>query len=141
MENKKGLRIIIAGGRTFSDYEKLKKNCLKIITEKIKAMGQSKIDRNLVTIISGCAPGADTLGERFSKEFGLQLEKYPANWDRDGRKRAGPMRNQRMADAAVIDKDNFEPMLIAFWDGESRGTKNMIETAKRKHIETYIVQC
>ena len=38
-------------------------------------------------------------------------------------KAAGPIRNRQMAE--------YADYLIAFWDGESRGTRNMIETMKK----------
>lgn len=50
--------------------------------------------------------------------FGLQ-EDYP------GAQMAGPMRNAQMMSYA---KEGI-PALVAFWDGKSRGTKNMINTA------------
>ena len=52
--------------------------------------------KEYVKIISGCARGADTLGERFAKEFGLEVKKFPADWDGLG-KRAGYVRNAEMA--------------------------------------------
>ena len=66
---------------------------------------------------------ADRLGERYARERGYQIQRFPADWDGDGSS-AGPIRNAKMADNAHA--------LIAFWDGHSRGTKNMIETAASK---------
>lgn len=44
--------------------------------------------------------------------------------------KTGHIRNAEMADNADA--------LIAYWDGESRGTKNMIETAKTKGLKVYV---
>lgn len=134
------LRIIIAGGRDFSDYQLLRKESLKIIRDTVQTLtGKSAIQKDLVTIVSGAANGADTLGERFATEFDLKLQKFPANWDRYGR-RAGYMRNVDMANYAS-DKGTGEAhgVLIAFWDGQSKGTKHMIDTAKKMKIETHVV--
>lgn len=81
-------------------------------------------------VISGRARGVDRLGERWAKENNVQLFLMPADWDKHG-KRAGYLRNRRMA----ADAD----ALIAIWDGESRGTRNMIEIAEEEGLEVYVV--
>jgi hypothetical protein len=132
------LRVIIAGGRTFDDYATLRKESLRVIRETaIKLTGNPTIQKELVTIVSGCANGADTLGEQFAKEFGLKIQKFPANWDRYGR-RAGYMRNVDMAKFAT-ETSEAHGVLIAFWDGQSKGTKHMIDTAKKMNIETHVI--
>lgn len=75
-----------------------------------------------IIIISGHARGADSLGELFARENHLQLEVYPADWSTHG-KGAGHIRNAEMAQVSDC--------LVAFWDGESKGTKNMINNMKR----------
>jgi len=60
----------------------------------------------------------------------LNLIKFPAEWNKFG-KAAGPKRNKEMAIAADA--------LIAFWDGKSRGTKNMIELAKQKGLKVKVI--
>lgn len=140
-ETNRELRIIIAGGRDFDDYQMMKTESLKEITSIVKAAtGQSKVKKETITIVSGSANGADKLGEKFSSEFGLQLKCFPANWDRYGR-RAGYMRNVEMAEYAV-DKENHEAYgaLIAFWDGQSKGTKHMIDTAKKSGIDVHVIR-
>ena len=69
-------RVIIAGGRTFNNYEQLVKDCDAYL-----------IDSSNI-ILSGCAKGADTLGERYAKERGFPIEYYPANWSEYGKKLA-----------------------------------------------------
>ena len=125
----KELRIIIAGSRDFNDYELLKKSAIEIITKKTMLP-------DLTRIISGGARGADTLGERFANEMGLEISRFIPDWDGLG-KRAGYVRNAEMAKFAVEDDNNG--MLIAFWDGQSRGTKHMIDLAKRYGLEVHVV--
>ena len=132
----KELRIIIAGGRDFSDYEKLKKDSLSAIKDcAAELYGKEKIVKNLITIISGTANGADKLGEEFAQEFGLSLKMMPADWSKNG-KRAGYMRNIEMAEFATSDNSNA--VLIAFWDGKSRGTEHMISTAFKCEMKVFI---
>lgn len=65
------------------------------------------------------------------RKKGYTVNYYPANWKLYG-KRAGFLRNEQMAQNADA--------LVAFWNGESRGTKNMIELAKRYGLKMRIKQ-
>ena len=116
------MHIIIAGCRDFNDYSVVEKEVMNFIG---KYIGKLEIE-----IISGGAKGVDTLGERFAKEHNLSLKVVPADWKTYGRS-AGPRRNEKMARMAGT--------LIAFWDGKSRGTKNMIETANKFGLRVKIV--
>ena len=82
-------------------------------------------------IISGHASGADSLGERYVQERGSLLDTYPADRKVHG-KAAAPIRNAKMAEVADA--------LIAFWDGKSRGTKNMIDTAIKRGLKVAVVR-
>jgi hypothetical protein len=81
------------------------------------------------TVLSGNARGADILGEMWAKNNSIPCELYPAEWDIHG-KSAGYIRNSTMAENAEA--------LIALWDGESRGTKHMIDLAKKKGLKYHI---
>lgn len=115
-------RVIIAGTRDFKDYELLKSYCDYMLSNKADS-GEE------IVIISGGASGADALGEKYAKERGYSLRQFPAQWDKYGRQ-AGPMRNREMAANADA--------LIAFWDGKSRGTKNMINEAQKRGLKVSI---
>lgn len=128
------MRIIIAGSRDFNDYNKLKSETLKIINELNFKDYNTK--RENVEIISGTARGADQLGERFAKEYKLNLVKFPANWDSFG-KRAGYLRNAEMSKYAKQDAELG--VLIAFWNG-SKGTKHMIDLATKDGLKVYVVK-
>ena len=127
MDNE--LRIIVAGSRDFNDYELLKREVLNIVKHDNRP-------KDYVKVISGGARGADTLGERFAKEFRLEIKRFIPDWDGLG-KRAGYVRNVEMAKFAV--EDNNDGMLIAFWDGQSRGTKHMIDLANKYGLEVHVV--
>ena len=125
----KELRVIIAGSRDFNDYKLLKKSAIEIITKKTMLP-------DLTRIISGGARGADTLGERFANEMGLEISRFIPDWDGLG-KRAGYVRNAEMAKFAV--EDGNYGVLIAFWDEQSRGTKHMIDLANKYGLEVHVV--
>tara|TARA_B100001778_G_scaffold334668_1_gene347044 strand:- start:3310 stop:3681 length:372 start_codon:yes stop_codon:yes gene_type:complete len=110
------MRVILAGGRDFSDYDGM-----------VQGIADSGFE--ISQVVSGGARGADALGEKYAKKNGIELNIFPADWEQFG-KAAGHIRNAEMADNADA--------LIAFWDGESRGTKNMIETAKTKGLKVYV---
>lgn len=113
------MKVIIAGGRDFNNYDLLKEKCDIILS-----------NQDEVIIVSGRASGADSLGERYAKEKGFKTELFPADWKKYG-KSAGYVRNSEMAEVAES--------LIAFWDGRSRGTKHMIDIAKNKGLKVRIV--
>ena len=110
------MRVIIAGCRDCNDYDFL-----------CKCVADSGLE--IDTVISGRANGVDKLGEKYAAEHNIEVEYYPADWNTHGRA-AGPIRNRQMAENADA--------LIAIWDRKSRGTKNMIETAKNKNLSVKI---
>lgn len=109
------MRIIVAGSRYITDYTLLK----EVIAES---------NFEITEILCGMAEGVDKLGERFAKENNIPLRYFPAQWHQYG-KSAGPIRNEKMAQNA--------DGLIYIWDGESRGTKNMISLATQYGLKVY----
>jgi hypothetical protein len=120
------LRIIIAGSRSFYDYDFAKEKIDEVI---------AKYPNSSVEIISGGAKGADSLGIQYAQEHDIELTVYYAQWANYG-KSAGFIRNTQMAQWAK--ERGSKGILIAFWDGESRGTSHMVNIAKKKKIKTYI---
>ena len=108
------LKIVIAGCRNYNNYYEAKEYIDFCIREIKK--------NNTIVILSGGCRGADAIGERYAIENGYEIRKFVANWDKYG-KAAGPIRNEQMA----IEAD----YIICFWDYKSRGTKSMIENAKK----------
>lgn len=121
-------RIIIAGTRTLSDYDLLR----KVMSQAFGFLSMQEIQE--MKIVSGGCRGADKVGETFAHNNGLICVRFPANWNLYGKK-AGPLRNEEMAKYA----SEACGILMAFWDGKSRGTKNMIDTAKKYSLEIHIV--
>jgi hypothetical protein len=112
------MKVIIAGGRYFDDYKTLCQFCNRILQNK-----------NTIEIVSGGAKGADSLGEKYAMENDLKIVRFPAAWTQYG-KRAGIIRNTKMAKYAAV--------LIAFWDGKSKGTLNMVNLAKKEGLIVHI---
>lgn len=115
------MKLIIAGSRNFSDYLLLKKNLDKYL---------SNVKKEDVEIVSGSASGADKLGEKYAAERGYKITSFPADWKQYGRA-AGPIRNSLMADYATD--------CICFWDGQSKGTKWMIDLCAKKNVSCKVI--
>jgi YspA, cpYpsA-related SLOG family len=110
-------RLIIAGGRDFNDVEQLNHTL------------RSWEYRTDVSVVCGKAAGADTLGEQWALRHNMPVKYFPAEWDKYGRS-AGYRRNSDMA--------AFSTHLCAFWDGQSRGTKHMIDLATKAGLIVHV---
>lgn len=118
------MKIIIAGSRNLDSVNKGKLS--RIITHLL-----SNIPHEELEIVSGTARGADRFGERWAKRRGIKIKRFPADWNAHGSKMAGYVRNRQMA--AYADG------LIAIWDGESRGTKMMIDLARSMGLKVRVI--
>lgn len=114
------MRVIVCGSRRWpaSYMPELRKR----IRERLIALPLDTI------IIHGSARGVDETANREARILGLAIEAHPANWAEYG-DAAGPIRNREMADAGA-------DLCIAFWNGNSTGTRGMLEEAEKRGIET-----
>lgn len=143
------MRVIIAGSRTFTDYDFLR---IKVIGSLAELQYSWSVPRDEIVILSGNNPkGADALGEKFAEEHNLQVVLFPARWN-DLNERpiflktnkqgsynvyAGINRNSRMVNYAL--KDDL-CALIAF-DVGSKGIKDTIKKAKKAEMKSFIFNC
>lgn len=114
------MRVLVCGSRTFSDADKM--------FAELNTGKHGYID----TVIHGAAKGADMLAHDWAATYARQVEVYRADWVREG-KAAGVLRNTRMLEYGKPDK------VIAFWNGESKGTENMINQARKAGVEVVVV--
>ena len=126
------LRIIVAGSREFYDYQLLSDTLMDYLAE----MDDKDVVDNpsQVKFISGTCRGADALGEHFAYTYEYEVIRFSVAWDRYGDS-AGYRCNAEMAKYA----SEAYGVLFAFWDGQSRGTKHMIDLAKRYGLEVHVV--
>lgn len=111
-----GMRVLVCGGRDFADRELL-----------FRSLDELRFARGVTVVISGCARGADTLGIEWAEARGVEVARFPADWEKY-RRAAGPIRNQQMLDEGKPD------LVIAFPGG--RGTADMVRRATAAEIET-----
>lgn len=116
------LKLIVAGGRDFNNYPLLDKT-LNYLAFHFYVNEQ-------ISIVSGTARGADSLALIFAKANDVKTYEFPANWNQHG-KSAGFIRNAEMA--------QFADALVAFWDGQSRGTNHMIEYMQKLSKPVHII--
>lgn len=119
-------RVLVCGSRDFNSYRKLRD-----VLDALHAT--HAID----TIIEGEAKGADELARFWAdhQDPPVTVEKYPADWDQFG-KSAGPIRNRAML---FQGKPDF---VVAFPSGrlsESKGTRNMVQQARKTKVRVIVV--
>ena len=109
------MKCAVIGSRNFSDYEMMKAELSK---------------HDITCIVSGGAKGADSLAEKYASENSLSVEIYKPDWSLG--RHAGILRNKTIVDNADL--------VIAFWDGASKGTLSSINYAKKQGKSIFIIE-
>ena len=113
-------RIMVIGGRDFTDYKLL----CETVGNRINWM--AKLHRSVEIISGDCLKGADKLAKQYATDYHFDYVGYPADWNQYG-KRAGAIRNRTMVD--LCDE------AVVFWDGASKGTKISVDMLREKFKE------
>lgn len=111
------MRVIVCGGRDYSDHERLTRELERVWRKHPTA-----------TLVHGGASGADTLAGIWASRRGIAVEIHPARWDLHGRA-AGPRRNAELAALPNVLG------VVAFPGG--RGTADMISRARSRGIPVH----
>jgi len=101
------MNIAVIGSRTFDDYDLL----VKVLDPYLLSVTR---------IVSGGAKGADKLAEQYAKANNLDILVFVPDWQALG-KRAGFLRNIKIIDNCDL--------VVAFWDGKSKGTRHSLDYA------------
>ena len=110
------MRVVVSGSREWGRIPEERER----VYERLVALPPDTI------VLHGNARGADEIADQAARYLRLKREPHPADWRMLGR-RAGIVRNVQMLDTQP-------DLVIAFWDGESRGTDHMIQTARKRGI-------
>ncbi len=141
------MKTIIAGSRGIAKYEDV---AFAIADCQRLGYGILHTETWITELVCGCCEGPDVLGFRWARKSNIPVRFFPAwhgqhKWAEANAppgeviepmptnqrfKERGPIRNYRMAE--------YADALIAIWDGQSRGTKNMIRTAERLGLRVFI---
>lgn len=116
------MKVLICGDRHWTDRE-----LIRSWLSKLQDWGYD-------TVLEGKASGADSIAGEEAKLMGMTVLEFPAEWQRYGRA-AGPIRNRQML-------DQLPSLVVAFHKNisASRGTKDTLEEAKKRCIETILVE-
>ena len=112
------MRVLVCGSRTYLNGDRIRERLAQLPTGS--------------TIIAGAARGADTIAANAGRSLGYDVIEVPADWDRYG-KSAGLRRNVQMLEMSP-------DLVIAFWDGDSRGTAHTMREARSRGITVEVVQ-
>jgi glycerophosphoryl diester phosphodiesterase len=113
------MKLIIAGSRNTADAA----------DEVGCALWKFELTYDITELVSGASGNVDLAGEEWARENNIPVKRFPADWDKH-RKAAGPIRNREMAE--------YADALIAVWDGESKGTANMILEMHRQGKPVFV---
>jgi hypothetical protein len=114
------MKLMVCGSRNVTNKEKIFKTLDDLSIEKI------------TYLIHGCARGVDSIAGEWANKRGIPILEYPAQWEKYG-KIAGFKRNTDMIKECDI--------CVAFWDGQSKGTLDSIDKAKKFGKPVEIVRC
>lgn len=90
------------------------------------------IPKETTEIVSGGARGVDTFAREYALSHGLKLTEFLPDYDKFGR--SAPLKRN-------IQIIEYADLVLAFWDGKSRGTKFVIDNCKKigKRCEVHII--
>ena len=110
------MRVAIVGSRHFSDPAR--------VADYVKSLPAR------ASIITGSASGVDAAATKAAREKGIPVQVMPASFDELADASKSAARNQRLVDACDV--------LVAFWDGTSKGTRNTVERALDSGKEVHV---
>lgn len=110
------MRVAIVGSRHFADPER--------VAGYVRDLPAGS------SIITGSASGVDAAATKAARSRGLPVQVMPASFDELADASKSAARNQRLVDACDV--------LVAFWDGASKGTRSTVERALDAGKEVHV---
>ncbi len=87
------------------------------------------LPENTTEIVSGGAKGVDTSAREYALSHGIKLTEFLPEYTRFGR--SAPLKRN----ITIIE---YSDIVIAFWDGKSRGTKFVIDNCRKLGVEVRV---
>ena len=84
------------------------------------------LPENTTEIVSGGAKGIDTCARKYAISHGIKLTEFMPEYSKYGR--GAPLKRNLQ----IIE---YADVVIAFWDRQSKGTKNVIENCKKLNVK------
>ena len=123
------MKLGLVGSRNFYDYKSFKSAVFQVIEEWNDEKRENN-EGDIMSIVSGGAPGADTLAEKLARELNVQMIVFKPDWTTHG-KAAGIMRNTDIVNASTH--------MIAFPSRKGKGTQDSIRKAQKNNIPLKIL--
>ena len=115
------LRLIVAGSRKWP-WKRYLFDAISFFTKNY--------EKAHIEIVEGEARGPDLWAREWAETNGVAFKPFPADWD-EAPRAAGFIRNQQMAE--------YGNALLAFWDGVSPGTADMIKRAQAAGLKVVVI--
>ncbi len=119
------IKLLVAGSRSISDYEFIKAS-LDIVHSQLQTENYS------IELVSGHAVGVDILAERYAHQNNIPVVLFKPEYQGPRDYTAPLKRNVKMAE--------YADLLVAFWDGKSKGTIHMIKEMQKRGKPVYLLQ-
>ncbi len=87
------------------------------------------LPENTTEIVSGGAKGVDTSAREYALARGIKLTEFLPEYTRFGR--SAPLKRN----ITIIE---YSDIVLAFWDGKSRGTKFVIDNCRKLGVEVRV---
>lgn len=112
------MRVAIVGSRHFADPAR--------VADYVNSLPAR------ASIITGSASGVDAAATKAARAKGIPVQVMPASFEELSDTSKAAARNQRLIDACDV--------LVAFWDGSSKGTRATVDRAldSGKEVQVFI---
>ncbi len=110
------MRVGIVGSRHYGEPAR--------VTEYVRSLPAR------ASIITGSASGVDAAATTAARQKGIPVQVIPASLEEMSDASKAAARNQRLVDACDV--------LVAFWDGSSKGTRATVERALDSGKEVHV---
>ena len=111
------MKLAVIGSKEFTDYPQLKS-----VLDSISGIS---------VIVSGGAPGTDTLVRKYAHQHNIKFLEFPPNYKKFGNEA------KHIRDRLIVEHCD---KVIAFWDGECEGTKYTMNYAKQKSKPVKVIK-
>lgn len=88
------------------------------------------LTEEVTEIVSGGARGIDTCAREYANANGIKLTEFLPEYEKYGRN-APFKRNLQIID--------YADLVLAFWDGKSKGTKYVIDNCKKRNKKVHVI--